>query len=131
MKYILAAGLTGAAIVAAVAGVAPAVGAAVQGGATPARPAAYAKCAACHSVVRGGPNGVGPNLFGVVGRRAASAPKYNYSPALAKAKPTWNRQTLDRYIADPDSVARGGKMPKIGTSPADRAAIITYLSGLK
>lgn len=129
MKHVFAGALIGtAAVVAALA--VPMMANAQTRPAAP-RPPAYAKCAACHSVVKGGPNGVGPNLVGVVGRKAGTAPKYSYSPALAKAGVTWNRQTLDRYIADPDSVARGGKMPKIGTSPADRAAIITYLSGLK
>ncbi len=129
MKHVIAAALIGM-TAAAVATVTPTTASAQTRPAAP-RPPAYAKCAACHSVIKGGPNGIGPNLFGVVGRKAGTAPKYSYSPALAKAGVTWNRQTLDRFIADPESVARGSKMMKIGTTPADRAAIITYLSGLK
>lgn len=96
-----------------------------------AKPAAFAKCAMCHNVVKGGPNGIGPNLSGVVGRKAGSLATYSYSPSLAKAGLVWNRQSLDRYIADPKAIAPAGKMPAVTTTAAERAAIITYLAGLK
>ncbi|ALC14728.1 c-type cytochrome [Sphingopyxis sp. 113P3] len=98
---------------------------------TVVRPPAYARCAACHSVVKGGPNGAGPNLFGVVGRKAAAAPGYSYSPALKKKGGVWTRAALERYITDPTAFAPGGKMMKVPTTPADRAAILAYLTALK
>lgn len=107
------------------------VGASPPPQATAARPPAFAKCAICHSVVKGGPNGVGPNLHGVVGRKAGAVPKYFYSPAMARSGLTWNRQALDKYIAKPAAVVPGGRMAPVATTPAERAAIIDYLAGLK
>ena len=62
-------------------------------------PGAFRRCLSCHSSTRGGANGIGPNLWGVVGRRAASGPGYNYSDSLraeAERGLIWNRETLDR-----------------------------------
>lgn len=96
-----------------------------------ARPAAFAKCAACHSVVKGGPNGIGPNLHGVVGRKAGGLANYAYSASLKKSGVNWNQQTLNGYIVNTDVIAPGGKMPNVVTTPAERQAIIAYLAGLK
>lgn len=99
--------------------------------AAPARPPAFAKCAACHNVVRGGPNGIGPNLHGVVGRRAGAVPGYAYSASLKGSGAVWNRQTLDKYLVNVKSVAAAGKMPNVALTPAERQAIGAYLAGLK
>lgn len=98
---------------------------------TAATPPAFNACRACHSVDKGGKNGIGPNLNGVAGRSAASAPGFGYSPALKGAKLTWDDQTLDAFLAAPAKKVPGTRMPIATPDPAKRAAIIAYLKSLK
>lgn len=96
-----------------------------------ARPPAFAQCASCHSV-EPGKTVFGPSLHGVGGRKAGSLPGYDYSPALKKAKITWNAATLDRWLAAPQKVVPGTRMPFGGVQdPATRRALVTYLLSLK
>ncbi|MGC6401385.1 c-type cytochrome [Sphingomonas sp. FW199] len=106
--------------------------AASQGGATQAQPGqsgqtAFAQCRACHTVNKGGANGVGPNLNGVVGRKAASVAGFNYSPALKKSGITWTEAKLDAYLANPAATVPGTKMVIRVNDANKRAAIIAYL----
>ena len=95
-------------------------------------PPAFAQCKACHSVAKGGPSGVGPNLFGVVGAPAAAKPSYAYSPALKGSKIRWDRATLDAYLADPKGRVPGNKMAIPGIKDAaKRKEIVDYLTKLK
>ncbi|WP_395337200.1 c-type cytochrome [Novosphingobium sp. BL-8H] len=94
-------------------------------------PAPFNACRACHSVDKGGKSGIGPNLNGVAGRQAASAPGFNYSPALKGSKLTWDDQTLDAFLAAPAKKVPGTRMPIATPDPAKRAAIIAYLKSLK
>lgn len=97
-----------------------------------APPPAFAQCRACHSVVKGGPSGAGPNLFGVGGAVAGSKPGYAYSPALKDSKIRWDRAKLDAYIHNPRKLVPGTKMmaPPV-TDAARRKAIVDYLVTLK
>ncbi|MBD8469625.1 MULTISPECIES: c-type cytochrome [unclassified Sphingomonas] len=92
-----------------------------------AAPPAFAACRACHTVDKGGRNGIGPNLHGVVGRAAAAAPGFNYSPALKASKLRWDDATLSEYLASPSKKVPGSRMPIATPDPAKRAAIIAYL----
>lgn len=88
-------------------------------------------CRECHSVGKDD-NRLGPSLYGVVGRKAATQPGYNYSPALRDSGLVWTDKVLDQWIANPGAVAAGNNMqpPYPGVAdPAERAKIIAYLKG--
>jgi cytochrome c len=87
----------------------------------------FEECRACHSAERS-VNGIGPSLYGVFGRRAASLEDFRYSPALKKSGITWTPQTLDTYIADPQKAVPANRMPYAGMPEArDRADLLAYL----
>ena len=89
-------------------------------------------CAVCHTAEKGAANKIGPNLFGVVGRKSAVAPGYMYSPAMMKAALTWDVPTLNIYLAGPQKKVPGTKMGFPGFSdPQDQADAIAYLVTLK
>ena len=88
----------------------------------------FQRCAACHSVDANAPNCFGPNLRGVVGRRAASLPGYTYSAALKAQKFTWTEAQLDKWLKGPRTLVPGTNMPFTGLSDAgERRAVIAYL----
>jgi len=100
--------------------------------AAPTAPPAFAKCAACHSVVRGAPAKIGPNLAGIVGAKAGTRAGGRYSPALKKSGIIWSRANLIRYMKDPKAMVPGTTMPNpMVTRPADADAILAYLSKSK
>ncbi|MFL5296072.1 MAG: c-type cytochrome [Phenylobacterium sp.] len=89
--------------------------------------ALYAQCAACHEIDSDA-NTLGPTLKGIMGRKAGGLEGYNYSGPMRRAELTWTAQTLDAFLADPQAVAPGTKMPFAGmASAADRADLIAYL----
>jgi len=88
----------------------------------------FKKCASCHSVDPTGKNGLGPNLRGVVGRKAGMVAGFNYSPAMKASGQVWNDQTLARFLAAPRQAVPGTKMIFIGLpKPQDQADVIAYL----
>lgn len=91
----------------------------------------FRKCAVCHKV-QPGKHGIGPSLFGVFGRKAATAKGYRYSPAMKKSGLTWNEETLEKYLADPRKVVKGTRMVFPGLrKKSARENAIAYLKTLK
>lgn len=93
---------------------------------------AFQDCLACHTVGEDAGGTPGPDLKGLFGRRAASAPNYEFSDALrrrGRAGLVWNARTLDAFLADPERHTPGTTMTGSGvTNAADRKALIDYLA---
>ena len=90
------------------------------------------RCAICHKFDKGSGKGLGPNLFGIVGRKAASLPDFAYSGALKASKITWTSDNLAKWAAGPTKMVPGTKMVFPGiTSKNDVANLIAYLNTLK
>lgn len=89
------------------------------------------KCVACHEFKKGGPNKVGPDLYGVVGRERAHHEGFSYSAGM-KAKPgPWTFEDLDHFLTNPRGFIPGTAMAFAGISKAtERADLIAYLNTL-
>ncbi|WP_176590314.1 cytochrome c family protein [Sphingobium sp. EM0848] len=88
-------------------------------------------CMSCHDFSQGGPNRIGPNLWGVVGRPVASHPGFAYSSAMQARHGNWSYDNLFAFLAAPGREVPGTKMTFAGLrNPADRAAVIKYLATL-
>ena len=92
----------------------------------------FTRCMACHTDKKGAPNGVGPDLFGVVGRKAGTIADFTFSPALKNSNIVWTNQKLDAWIENPMKMVPGTRMAFAGISdPKQRADLIAYLDTLK
>ena len=90
-----------------------------------------AVCRTCHNFDKGGPNMIGPNLWGVVGRPRASVPGYDYSSAMKAKGGKWTFDELNKFLANPKGYIPGTAMGFAGLpSPTDRADVIAYLRTL-
>ena len=86
---------------------------------------AWGKCAACHSLAEGNSTMLGPNLHGVIGRKAGSLEGYTYSPAMKASDVVFTVEKLNAYLAAPQEVVPKNRMPFSGLkNPKDRAAVI-------
>lgn len=88
-------------------------------------------CAACHTFDKGGPNRVGPNLWGVVNRAKGKHEGFSYSSAMAEKGGAWGYADLNHFLYKPKDYVAGTKMTFAGIKkPEDRAAVIAWLRTL-
>jgi cytochrome c len=89
--------------------------------------AKFQDCAACHKL-EAGANNLGPSLHGIFERKAGELADFRYSPAIKRSGIAWTPETLDTFIADPQAMVPGNRMPYAGMASAgDRADLIAYL----
>ena len=89
----------------------------------------FKKCAACHSIEKGGANKIGPALYGVVGSKVGHVSDYKYSKALATYGKQWSFEELNGFLTKPASYLKGTKMSYAGLrKETDRASVIKYLN---
>lgn len=106
---------------------------ALAAGGDPARgQSVFGQCQLCHNANKNGGNGVGPNLFGVVGRKAASLPNFYYSPALKNSKIVWTEDMLRKWVAGPQKIVPGTHMVFAGlTDGKDAEDVVAFLKSKK
>jgi cytochrome c len=91
--------------------------------------AQFKKCAACHTVAKGGPNNQGPNLWGIVGAKVAHLPNFAYSDAVKGHGGSWDWDAMGAWLESPRKYIPGNKMSFAGiANPKDRADLIAYLN---
>ena len=89
----------------------------------------FKKCAACHSINKGGKNKIGPALYNVVGRKVGDISDYKYSKALAAYGKEWTFEELNGFLIKPTKWVKGTKMAYAGLrKEKDRASVIKYLN---
>ena len=89
----------------------------------------FKKCSACHMIADGGKNMIGPNLWGVIGRKAASISDYNYSKAMKEYAKIWSFEEMNLYLIKPQAYIKGTKMAFAGLrKEKDRASVILYMN---
>ena len=92
----------------------------------------FERCAICHSNTKDAPAKIGPNLFGVVGRKAGTMPDFSYSAAMKSAGFVWTADKLTAYVQHPQVVVPGNRMAFAGINSAkDSQDLVAYLATLK
>ena len=89
----------------------------------------FKKCAACHSITKGGANKIGPALWGVIGRQAGNISDYKYSKAMAAHGKIWSFEEMNGFLIKPKDWIKGTKMSFAGLkNEKDRAAVILFMN---
>ena len=89
----------------------------------------WSKCAACHTINQGGASGIGPNLYGIMGKPHAAIAGFAYSDALKSIGANWNFDNMNAWLISPRKYANGTKMTFAGLSKMeDRANLIAYMN---
>ena len=89
----------------------------------------FKKCAACHSITKGGGNKIGPALWGVLGRQAGSISDYKYSKAMTAYGKSWSFEEMNGFLTKPKEWIKGTKMSFAGLKKeTERAAVILYMN---
>lgn len=89
---------------------------------------AWTKCAACHSMTPQETGKLGPNLHGVIGRKAGSLEQFVFSPALSRADFQWTPEMLDAFLANPQKTVPNNRMPFAGLpNVKERTALVCTL----
>ena len=91
----------------------------------------FKKCATCHTIGKGEAAKIGPNLFGIVGRKKASS-AFSYSEAMKAKGGVWDVESLNQFVTKPKDFVSGTKMAFPGLkNPQDRADVILFLERQK
>lgn len=85
-------------------------------------------CRVCHSLEKGGPHMIGPNLHGIFGKKSGTKAGFDYSEALLESEFVWTPRALEAWLAEPGRFLPGNRMSFVGVSDADdRADLVAYL----
>ena len=89
----------------------------------------FKKCASCHNAAQGGANGIGPNLWGIIGNKHAHSPTFAYSDGMKAMPGVWDFDAMNAWLTKPSAYVKGTKMNFAGLSKGeDRANLIAYLN---
>jgi cytochrome c len=90
------------------------------------------QCSACHSAIANTRDSVGPNLFGIMGRKAGGKPRYVYSDAMKGSGIVWNDASLKAFVMNPNAVVPASNMMFTGiNSPTQADDVVAYLATLQ